>query len=88
MDEAQHLADRVVVLAKGRVVAEGTPDELGGDDATVDRRFRVPLPRHCRCPRARPSSAASCRFRTATPTRDLAPLLELGRRARHGARSA
>ena len=29
MEEAQYLADRVVVLAKGRIVAEGTPDELG-----------------------------------------------------------
>ena len=28
MDEAQHLADRVVVVAGGRVVAAGTPDEL------------------------------------------------------------
>ncbi|HEX6389112.1 MAG TPA: ABC transporter ATP-binding protein, partial [Solirubrobacteraceae bacterium] len=28
MDEAQALADRVAVLARGRIVAEGTPDEL------------------------------------------------------------
>jgi ABC-2 type transport system ATP-binding protein len=28
MDEAQHLADRVIVLAMGKVVAEGTPDSL------------------------------------------------------------
>ena len=32
MDEAQTLADRVVVLAGGVVVAEGTPDALGGRD--------------------------------------------------------
>ena len=30
MDEAQFLADRVAVLAAGRIVAEGTPDEIGG----------------------------------------------------------
>jgi ABC-2 type transport system ATP-binding protein len=30
MEEAQALADRVVVLAAGAVVAEGRPDELGG----------------------------------------------------------
>jgi len=29
MDEAQYLADRVVVIAAGRVVAEGTPSTLG-----------------------------------------------------------
>ena len=42
MEEAQHLADRVVVLAKGRIVAEGTPDELGREDATSIVSFRVP----------------------------------------------
>jgi ABC-2 type transport system ATP-binding protein len=30
MEEAQHLADRVAVFAKGEIVAEGTPDEIGG----------------------------------------------------------
>jgi ABC-2 type transport system ATP-binding protein len=30
MDEAQHLADRVAVINDGRIVAEGTPDTLGG----------------------------------------------------------
>jgi ABC-2 type transport system ATP-binding protein len=29
MDEAQHLADRVAILREGRVVAEGSPEELG-----------------------------------------------------------
>ena len=43
MDEAQHLADRVAVIAGGRIVAEGTPDSLG-DRATADAviRFRLP----------------------------------------------
>jgi ABC-2 type transport system ATP-binding protein len=44
MDEAQALADRVAVLRAGRIVAAGTPDELGGRGerpATV--RFRAPL---------------------------------------------
>jgi len=31
--EAAHLADRVAVVRDGRVVAEGTPDTLGGPDA-------------------------------------------------------
>ncbi len=36
LDEAEHLADRVGVLAAGRLVAEGTPDQLvGGSGRTV-----------------------------------------------------
>jgi ABC-2 type transport system ATP-binding protein len=43
MDEAQHLADRVAVIARGRIVAEGTPDTIGGRaDAAVRIRFVVP----------------------------------------------
>ncbi|MDH3606736.1 MAG: ABC transporter ATP-binding protein [Acidimicrobiia bacterium] len=30
MDEAQNLADRVAVIARGRIVAEGTPESIGG----------------------------------------------------------
>jgi ABC-2 type transport system ATP-binding protein len=37
MDEAQHLADRVAVIADGRIVAEGAPATLGGRDATRAR---------------------------------------------------
>jgi ABC-2 type transport system ATP-binding protein len=43
MDEAQYLADRVAVMAAGRIVATGTPEELG--DRQIDGvriRFRVP----------------------------------------------
>ena len=36
MEEAQRLADRVVVLARGRIVAEGAPDELGRGDTVVE----------------------------------------------------
>src|SRR2546430_11859526 len=43
MDEAQHLADRVAILAAGQIVARGRPDELGSsaEQATVIR-FRAP----------------------------------------------
>jgi ABC-2 type transport system ATP-binding protein len=37
MDEAQQLADRVAVIAHGRIVAEGTPASLGGRDAVQAR---------------------------------------------------
>ena len=30
MDEAEELADRIAVIAGGRIVAEGTPGTLGG----------------------------------------------------------
>ncbi len=42
MDEAEALADRVAVISAGRIIAEGTPDSLGGRDvgeATI--RFRL-----------------------------------------------
>ena len=43
MDEAQALADRVVVIAAGRVVAEGTPESIGGR-AEADVRISFILP--------------------------------------------
>ena len=76
MEEAQVLADRVVVLAGGRVIAEGTPDSLG-------RRRR----RGDRLPTAL-GGRARCASATATPDRRPAPLLCRGRRARRGARGA
>jgi ABC-2 type transport system ATP-binding protein len=43
MDEAQVLADRVAVIAKGLIVASGTPDSIGGRD-TGTARIRFVLP--------------------------------------------
>jgi ABC-2 type transport system ATP-binding protein len=44
MDEAQNLADRVVVLSGGAIVAEGTPESLGGRDvAEAVISFRLPV---------------------------------------------
>jgi len=43
MDEAQNLADRVAVLAGGRIVASGSPASLGGRDvAEAVISFRLP----------------------------------------------
>lgn len=43
MDEAQHLADRVAVIAAGRIVAEGSPSTLGHRDLAQARiRYRMP----------------------------------------------
>lgn len=43
MDEAQYLAARIAVMRKGKVVAEGTPDTLGGR-ANSDAVIRFSLP--------------------------------------------
>jgi ABC-2 type transport system ATP-binding protein len=43
MDEAEHLADRVAVIAAGRIVAEGTPATLAGrEHAAAEIRFSLP----------------------------------------------
>src|SRR5690606_7662817 len=43
MDEAEHLADRVAVIVRGRLVAEGTPSDLAAGDRTGSvLSFRLP----------------------------------------------
>jgi ABC-2 type transport system ATP-binding protein len=80
MEEAQRLADRVVVIANGRVIAEGTPDTLGrgqAEAALVTFRtpagfdaYELPLPEHVELEH----NGTTLSFRTPTPTADLAPL--------------
>ncbi|HWM07882.1 MAG TPA: ABC transporter ATP-binding protein [Solirubrobacteraceae bacterium] len=75
MEEAQQLADRVVVIAAGRVIADGTPDALGDDDAAL---VRFELPGELEAPDLPAGAERRGRvvsFRTLTPTHDLAPLL-------------
>jgi ABC-2 type transport system ATP-binding protein len=43
MDEAEHLADQVAVIAKGQIVAEGTPDELRARAHDTRISFRGPV---------------------------------------------
>ncbi|HEY5889803.1 MAG TPA: ABC transporter ATP-binding protein [Acidimicrobiia bacterium] len=43
MDEAQHLADRIAVIARGVIVAEGTPETLG-DRQKAEPMVRFNLP--------------------------------------------
>jgi ABC-2 type transport system ATP-binding protein len=79
MEEAQQLADRVAVIAAGRIVAEGSPDSLTGRaDAPALISFHepsglgeLPLPDGADVER----SDGRISFHTTTPTRDLAPLL-------------
>jgi ABC-2 type transport system ATP-binding protein len=57
MDEAQALADRVAIIADGRIVAEGRPDELGGRaHAASEISFSLPGPAGAELP---PLAAAS-----------------------------
>jgi ABC-2 type transport system ATP-binding protein len=43
MDEAQTLADRVAIISAGRIVATGSPEELGGErEARTEISFRLP----------------------------------------------
>ena len=53
MDEAEYLADRIAVIASGRIVAEGTPTTLGGRD-----RMTAADPLH---PPGRASAPTTCR---------------------------
>ena len=61
MEEAQRLADRVVVIGSGRVIATGAPNELARERPTLIS-FRVPH--------------GLVTLSTATPTTTLLPLLE------------
>ena len=64
MEEAQELADRVAVISRGEIVAEGAPETIGG---RADRRrphpLRPPVRRRrrptCPCPSPPCSTAAS-----------------------------
>ena len=72
MEEAQRLADRVVVIASGRVIATGTPDDLARERPTVIS-FRVPAP-GIPLPQA-PQQGEPSRSSTESPTKTLLPLL-------------
>ena len=77
MDEAENLADRIAVIAGGRIVAEGTPGTLGGRDRMA-ATIRFTLPGGHR-------ASASCRTRSGrwpTPGADGAVALRTRRAAR------
>jgi ABC-2 type transport system ATP-binding protein len=62
MDEAEYLADRIAVLSAGRIVAEGTPQTLGGRDH-MKTAISFTLPDHMparELPRSPRSANAAC----------------------------
>ena len=77
MDEAQALADRVAIIADGRIVASGTPDTLGGRQAGLSR-IRFGLPSGAELPDGfgATRSAAGYELRSAQPTRLLHELTD------------
>jgi ABC-2 type transport system ATP-binding protein len=73
MDEAQYLADRVAVIADGRIVAEGTPGTLGDRNRAV-AHIRYRLPDDAVPPRelaGEPDAAGFAVITSADPVRDL-----------------
>jgi ABC-2 type transport system ATP-binding protein len=75
MDEAQHLADRIAVINRGVIIAEGTPDTLGrrGDSET---RIEFSLPAGVGIelipvPEAQRMENGLVRVSTVTPTKTL-----------------
>lgn len=78
LDEAEHLADRVGVLAGGRMVAEGTPEQLmsTAPDATVG--FDLPAgltAEDLAVPTSAEITGTSVRIETEAPTASLAPII-------------
>jgi ABC-2 type transport system ATP-binding protein len=75
LDEAQHLADRVVVLAAGRVIADGPPDALAAGPREAMVAFRAPAEPGAPLPVGAVTEGGWVRFTTPRPTAQLAPLL-------------
>ncbi len=72
LDEAQHLADRIIVLNEGRIVAEGTPETLGAARPITTVRFSIPDPRDLPVTGDGPEVKGNkVTYRTADPTADL-----------------
>ncbi len=79
MDEAQSLADRVAVIAKGVIVAEGSPESIAGRDrAAALVSFSLPdglTRRELPLPEGADGSGRRVTFQTTAPTAELAPIL-------------
>jgi ABC-2 type transport system ATP-binding protein len=82
MDEAEALAGRLAVIADGVIVAEGTPQTLGGrDTAPVEIRFTPAAGKQLQLPAALGAQAGAHQVTicTAEPQRTLRVLLDWAR---------
>jgi ABC-2 type transport system ATP-binding protein len=80
MDEAENLADRIAIIAAGRIVAEGTPETLGGRERMAARiRFTLPhgvaLPESLRA-RARADANGRVLIKSVEPLREVKALAD------------
>ena len=72
LDEAQHLADRIAVLAEGTIVAEGTPESLGAATPITTIRFQLVATAHLPRLGASPTIEGDwVSYGSTDPTRDL-----------------
>jgi ABC-2 type transport system ATP-binding protein len=77
LDEAEHLADRVGVLAGGRLVAEGTPEQLMAATPTTTVSFELPAgvdAADLAVPSTAELAGGVVRFETERPTAALAAI--------------
>jgi ABC-2 type transport system ATP-binding protein len=78
MDEAEHLADRIAVIAAGRIVAEGPPGTLGERDRmTTAIRFSLPPGATAGALPPRLAAVAETESSGTTVIRSATPLLDL-----------
>jgi ABC-2 type transport system ATP-binding protein len=69
LEEAERLADRVGIIKDGVIVAQGPPDEIGGDERRIARiRFRAPS----ELPNGLVAQDGWVELRSTTPVTDLA----------------
>ena len=68
MDEAENLADRVAIIVRGRIAAQGSPEELAARDRDARITFTLPVGTHGLPDHLAGETFEDGRHRLATPT--------------------
>ena len=74
LDEAEQLADRVAIIADGRIIAEGSPQTLAAGHATTVIQFRIPPALGAPPVTVEVGESGRARIETTEPTRVLLAL--------------